>query len=132
LIRTEIHIRMRNLLNDFVLELMKSASHESFNPAVLQKKFDAWKEEHVMKEQHIIQLKKDFLDQHTLPRKMYQEELEKYMTDYAALRNDFTTATDKTRKAALNKWFGFSANVPEILLQPQSTLYTMYPYDTPK
>jgi hypothetical protein len=119
---------MKNLLNEFVLELMKDASSESFHIDLLKQKFDAWKDEYRMHHQALVQLKEEYKNHHALPRKVYEDALIEYENEYYLLRDSFRRATKRTQKATLHKWLAYSANIPEVLTQPKDDLYTIYPY----
>lgn len=119
---------MKNLLNEFISELMKTASTESFDTALLQQKFDAWKEDLVQKQQEQLQKKEEYLQKHHLPRVERDAVIQEYLEEYARLREMYLASSAITKNATLRKWLTHASTFPTEAVQTPSSLYTMYPY----
>lgn len=111
------------------MELMQTASKESFDTAVLQKKFDAWADDLLIKQQKHLQEKDMFLQKHHLPRVERDIAVQEYLEEYTRLRELFVKSTTNTQSATIRKWLHHAAEIPAEILQPTSSLYTMYPYE---
>lgn len=119
---------MKNLLNEFISELMKTASKESFDTAVLQQKFNAWKDDLIHKQQEQLQKREEYLQKHHLPRAEREGSIQEYLEEYSRLRDIYLTSTSTTKNANLRKWLTHASTFPAEVVQPPSSLYTMYPY----
>lgn len=119
---------MKNLLNEFIAELTKTAAKEQFDIHVLQQKFDAWKEDLQQKQQEELQKKEAYLQKHHLPRVERDTVIQEYLEEYARLREMYKMSTATNRNANLRTWLTHASTIPERALESPSTQFTMYPY----
>lgn len=120
---------MKPFLNDFMLELMKTAPKETVDIKLLQQRFDVWKEDQLQQQNEVLKKKETYLQKHHLPRIERENAVQAYLEEYTRLRDAFLASTAITRKATLRKWLEHTATLPPMVLQTPSTLYTMYPYE---
>lgn len=110
---------MEYLLNDLIIDIISTK-----NPS--EDKLEVFKREHAKKEQEYSTLKSLYNNKHELPRRERTDALHTFIRHGKTLRTEYINAVPNERFSKLHDWLGHLSNVPEILTEKQSDIYTFY------
>lgn len=118
---------MQYLLNELCIEMMKDVSTPNEPSIKLQKKLDLWKASHTEEMEKDAESQRGFREKHEAPRLEREAEQDTFMEGYRALRKEFELAPSTRKKATLQNWVAYSANIPDVLKGKRDELYTRFP-----
>lgn len=117
----------KSLLDDIIIQLLNTSSSSGKETITLQKKLQEFKDAISDKQQKEINLRTEYINKHESFRKEKEKAYEKYMEEYHQLRKDYENATENRKIEALHKWLLYSINIPEVLQNESSKIYTTMP-----
>lgn len=110
---------MEHILNELITDIITTK-----NPS--ENKLEVFKREHAKKEQEQNALKVIYNNKHETPRQERKEVLNRFIRENKILKKAYLNSTPTERISKLHDWLTHLSNVPEILREKQSDIYTFY------